>query len=62
MHKQVREDADVLVEDEERLKNLSLVLVGDRASDAVVQLLVCEWLLGLQALIRERGPEGASVG
>jgi len=62
MREQVRGNADVLIEDEERLKHLRLVLVRHCAPDAVVQLLVCEWLLGLQALIRERRPVRASVG
>ena len=47
---------DALVENEEALEDLQLVLVEHRLPDLVVQLLVRERLLRLQALVRQRGP------
>ena len=47
---------DVLVEDEEALEHLQLVLVWHGAPDLVVQLLVGERHLGLEALVRQGWP------
>lgn len=47
---------DVLVEDEEGLEHLQLVLVRDRAPQAVVQLRVRQRLLRRQPLVRQRRP------
>ena len=52
---------NALVEDEETLEDLKLMLVRHALADAVVQLLVRQWLVDLQTLIRERRHELAGL-
>ena len=51
-----KKNGDALIENEEALEDLQLVLVEHRLPNLVVQLLVRERLLRLQALVRQRGP------
>lgn len=48
--------SSVLIEDKEALEDLELVLVGHGLAELVVELLVAEDLLRLQALVRKRRP------
>ena len=51
-----RSETDILVEDEETLKDLDVLLISHGPPDAIEELFVRERLNGLQPLIRQCWP------
>jgi len=58
---EVATERNALVEDKEALEDLQHVLVRDALPNAVVQLLVCQRLVDLKTLIRQRRHELARL-